>query len=197
MGFKDCMAMLRDREPVSKLDALVQHHAEEDAEHWRWFLNDLNTLNIDGIAQRPPTEILYDLWSDERRAVREAVYAVSHCIQYYQSPAIRLILVEVIEAGYACFTQAMSPVMEKAGLYDQLQYFGHTHNHAEASHELHQNAHDDALEQALSSLNSEQRDAAMTMIDDIEEKIDLMHSCFARAIDKAHQATLSPVRQQQ
>ena len=137
LGFKDCMALLRARSPISDLDRIVQHHAEEDAEHWRWFLADLDTLNIDGIADRRPTEILSDLWSDERRAVREAVYAVSHCIQVHESPALRLIMVEVIEAGYALFTHSMSPVMSEAGLYDKLLYFGHTHNHAEAAHDLH------------------------------------------------------------
>ncbi|MGH2708106.1 MAG: hypothetical protein ACRDJK_07400, partial [Actinomycetota bacterium] len=44
MGFKDVLATLAVNEPQTKYDRQINAYCVEDAEHWRWFLSDLEKL---------------------------------------------------------------------------------------------------------------------------------------------------------
>ena len=95
---------------------------------------------------------------------------------------MRLLLVEVVESGYAAFTRYMSPVMQKAGLYDDLLYFGHTHNDAEADHDLYQDPDAIPMEEVISRLSDQEKAEAGAMISDLFTGLHAMHDCFADSI---------------
>ena len=183
LSFKDCMAMLQSPNPTSALEQVVNAHALEDADHWKWFLQDLNTLDIDGITTRPATEVLGELWSESRAPIRDAVYAIAGYIQQHTNPVFRLLLIEVIEDGYGAFARHMGPVMQEADLYDKLLYFGHTHNEAEAAHEIHQEPL--TVSDLYKQLAAPDQEQALAMVTDVYNRIDAMHTCFANAITPA------------
>ena len=45
MGFKDILAALRDPADTSPLQQSVHQHCDEDAFHWKWYLDDLATID--------------------------------------------------------------------------------------------------------------------------------------------------------
>ena len=70
LGFGDAMAYLRASAGTTTMDALVTQHAEEDAEHWRWFVADLESLALRGIGTRSMGDALLLQWGPTTEPVR-------------------------------------------------------------------------------------------------------------------------------
>lgn len=182
LGFKDCMQLLHTTDPQNEIESIVNTHSEEDQFHWEWFLRDLEKLNIDNIQSKTTTSMLTQMWSDDQMPVRQMVYSTTRYIQNYTNPVLRLILIEVIESGYEAFTKYMSPVIQAAGMYDSLQYFGNIHNEAESDHDRNTNAAQPSLAELVQRLSDQENQMAKDMIEEMYLHLNAMHRCFAEAI---------------
>ena len=182
LGFKDCMKLLHKAKPTNEAEKIVNTHSEEDQFHWQWFLQDLEKLNIGNIQNQTTTSTLSNLWSDELMPVRQMVYTTTRYIQTLHNPILQLILIEVIESGYEAFTKYMSPVIQQAGMYDDLQYFGNVHNEAEADHDWNASDEQQALEKFIQQLSAGEKQVATQMVEDMYAHLNAMHNCFANSI---------------
>jgi hypothetical protein len=141
MGFKDILAALRDNSDKSALQACVHRHCDEDAFHWQWYLEDLETIEHGRrLLRLPAAQAFTDVWSPANHATREAVYHAIHLAKTWGTPFYRMVLIEALEATFACFNQPMYRLVDELGMAERLHYFGQTHQHAEASHAKDQHA---------------------------------------------------------
>ena len=135
MGFKDILAALRDPADSSPLQASVHRHCDEDALHWIWYLEDLATLDHGRrLLEAPTAQAFTEVWSIENHATREAVYHAIHLAKTWRTPFYRMVIIEALEATFACFNEPVYELVTELGLAERLHYFGQVHQHAEASH---------------------------------------------------------------
>lgn len=182
LGFGDAMALLRRTSGSGALDRLVEQHAQEDAEHWRWFVADLESLASEGIGSRSMSDALLRQWGQATAPVRECAWTVHHLLRTHPDALSRLIVLEVCEHGFEAFMDSMRPVVQEAGYYERLRFFGAIHDAAEASHTLHETS--DPLESVdWSGLDVE---ALRHLAETVYDCLDGMHGCYAQEIAAAH-----------
>ncbi len=182
LGFADAMAYLIDDEAEGQGADAVRVHALEDAEHWRWFLQDLKQLEEAGVLLPENGTSLGTQWMPAARPVRAMVYEVMSALRHARQATVRMIALEVCEDGYAAFEGAMTPVVEGAGLFQGLHYLGQTHTAAEAAHEGHQ--HKEVWPpEGWEDLTSEQQRDACALAEHLYTCLDAMHGVFADAIE--------------
>src|SRR5690348_15890972 len=46
LGFRDILSFLKVANPKTDLDALINVHCQEDLDHWKWYLEDLEMLGF-------------------------------------------------------------------------------------------------------------------------------------------------------
>lgn len=46
LGFRDILESMRIKNPKTAVEKMLNTHCEEDSEHWRWFIDDLDTLGM-------------------------------------------------------------------------------------------------------------------------------------------------------
>lgn len=143
--------------PKNDLERAVNTHANEDAGHWPWFLNDLQTSEQNPSADL--TNHLKFLWSDKLINSRKLTY---HLIQsiHNQSAEMRLIVIEVMEAtGNATFDTLASITK---GTDKQLEYCGNIHLSHETGHSI---GSEDEIVDAF-PLTAEERNKASRIINE-------------------------------
>jgi len=184
LAFGDAMAWVRRTAGDSELDAMLCTHAEEDAEHWKWFIEDLETLAAQGVGLRSVGDALLRQWGPDTAAVRECAWVVHHLLRTHDDPVIRLGILEACEHGFEAFMDSMRPVIRGAGQYRALRYFGEVHDHAEAGHALHELA--DPFESVDWSCRDVER--VCRTVQTVYDHLDAMHSSYAVAIAAAREA---------
>lgn len=174
MSFADINKyILPFKSPCNDLERAVNTHAEEDAEHWPWFLNDLKTS-----MQNPSAELaenLRFLWSDTLKNSRMLTY---HLIQtiHNQTAEMRLIIIEVIEAtGNATFDTLASITK---GTEKSLEYCGNLHLSHETGHSI---GSEDEIVDTL-TLTTDERSKASQIID---ECFNAFHQFFDEVFENA------------
>ncbi len=182
LGFGDAMALLRRTAGDTPLDAVVQRHAQEDAEHWQWFVSDLQALASQGVGARSVGDALLRMWGPDTAPARECAWTVHHLLRAPPDPAARLAILEACEHGFEAFMDSMRPVVQAAGQYGELRYLGAVHDDAEAGHALHED------EDPFASIDWTGRDveAIRRAVETVYDRLDGMHSCYAVAIGAAH-----------
>lgn len=181
LAFGDAMALIRRTAGSQSLDAVLRQHAEEDAEHWRWFVFDLETLASQGIGAPSVGAALLRQWGAATAPVRECAWVVHHLLRAHTDPVIRLAILEACEDGFEAFMSSMRPVILAAGQYHQLRYLGAIHDQAEASHALHER--DDPL--AGVDWSSRDVEQIQQVVAQVYRCLDGMHSCYTLAIQQA------------
>lgn len=135
MGFKDILAALCDEDDDSPLQQSVHQHCMEDSFHWQWYLEDLATIEHgQRLINAPIVHAFTDVWSPANHATREVVYHAIHLAKTYRTPYFRMVIIEALEATFACFNEPMYRLVREMGMAEQLHYFGQVHEHAESSH---------------------------------------------------------------
>lgn len=178
MGFKDILAALRDNSDKSALQACVHRHCDEDAFHWRWYLEDLETIEHGRRLLRLPTaQAFTDVWSPANHATREAVYHAIHLAKTWGTPFYRMVLIEALEATFACFNEPMYRLVRELGMAEQLHYFGQRHAHAEASHAKDQH---DALPPSYVP-SEDERTTAGFLVNQVFDTFKRMFDCWHAA----------------
>lgn len=94
MGFRDILFSLKQPNPTNWVEIIVNHHCNEDADHWRWYAQDLERLGFDHAAWGGnPTELFSKLWNDETWESRNLVYLTMHYVRSAPSPIIFLVII--------------------------------------------------------------------------------------------------------
>ncbi len=133
LGFRDILELVKYANPQTDLEKAINHHCEEDSEHWKWFLQDLSAL---GYLNSSTEVFLSKIWSDEGRTPRNMVYFLTHLIQQQKDPYLVWTVIECLEAAFAVFIDKLRPQLVQRGLYRRLMYFGKMHDEGEQSHAL-------------------------------------------------------------
>lgn len=142
---------------------MINRHSYEDESHWRWLLEDMKALGLDGNASF--TEHAAFLWGPETERSRLLTYRLCG-LTYNVDPRITLAVIEALERTGRIFfdhaTRVAAELREEEGV--DLRYFGHVHlgeelghvaNEEGLSHKLAKLEIDDALRQkALAAVDT-------------------------------------------
>jgi hypothetical protein len=135
-------------------------HAEEDANHWQWYLEDLEKLGWN--AETTVIDALHALWSDETACTRLLAYEL--CALVDQAETVeRIAIVEAVEeTGNVVFesTAALAAPLERE-LGQPLRFFGPSHLAFEDGH-LQNGEH---AEIAAIALDDSQRARSVQFVD--------------------------------
>lgn len=133
LGFRDILALAKRKQPKTELDEAINHHCEEDREHWKWFLSDIQKM---GYLDTTPEKFLFRIWSDQEQTPRQMIYHITHLIQSEIDSRLILTMIECLEAAFAVFIETLKPQLVKRGFYEKLIYFGQQHDLGEQSHAM-------------------------------------------------------------
>jgi hypothetical protein len=114
---------------------LVNAHAREDENHWRWFLDDLEKLGFD--ERVTFSDALRFLWSDSTVNTRALTYKMCR-LGYGASSLEKLVLVHVIEAAGKVTVEHVAAVGAEYSKQSgkRLVYMGQHHFATESDHTL-------------------------------------------------------------
>ncbi|QSJ17881.1 hypothetical protein JYQ62_03190 [Nostoc sp. UHCC 0702] len=126
----------REEPTNDPIQAIVNKHTYEDENHWLWFLEDLEKLQLDKTQKF--SDALRFLWSEQTkntRALNYQLYGYTH----KATPIQKLLIIEVIEAtGSIMFYHAAKIAREiKAITKKECRYFADFHLVVETEHMLH------------------------------------------------------------
>lgn len=163
MSFADLYQfVLQVNPPSDRFQELVNAHAQEDANHWRWFLDDVEKLGFDDKVSF--TEALRFIWDEATVNTRALTYRMCR-LGYGASTLEKLVLVHVIEAAGKLTVDAVSAVgaewSKQTG--KKLVYLGQHHLASESEHTLE----DADVHRGIEAiqLSPDQRPGLLTMID--------------------------------
>ncbi|WP_426747688.1 hypothetical protein VZQ01_10075 [Myxococcus faecalis] len=166
-------------EPRDALEEAVNLHTREDENHWPWFLNDLEALELNG--PRTLTHHLRQLWSDDTAPARRLTYTLAGCIRG-TSALQRWVLIEVMEETGNVMFRALTPVAkeleEAEGL--RLEFAGSLHLSHETGHAVGFDVDHSGLLEAR--LTPRERAPLLSMVD-------ASHAAFSEFVDALYRAT--------
>lgn len=177
MGFKDIMHFLKYPEPNTDAERHVNQHCDEDAGHWEWYLKDLERLGYDFSSWGSDlTSFFNSLWSDDNQACRRLVYSTLHYKSCTDDAAVRLVIIEVMEATFGVFMDALHASTYHTQVYSDLEFFGEKHRQAEHSHSMGSWVDGEHLSLDLTQirLTPDSRRLAIRIVDDLFQQFDDM-----------------------
>ena len=125
--------VFREAQPLNKLQHIINEHAKEDEEHWRWFVTDIEKLNCNPIQNFSKT--LKSIWSEETKITRQISYLVAG-YTLTAEPIIKIAAIEALEAVgnvFFCASSQVASELQKTTRQDYL-YFGESHLKLETGH---------------------------------------------------------------
>jgi hypothetical protein len=137
MGFKDVLASLAVANVRNEIDKKINAYCVEDAEHWRWYLDDLGKLgySLDSWGKTIP-EFCNEVWSPTTEINRKTIFALIHYSKLATDPLLKLVLIQVFEATGVVFIGHTRKAAMAMGHDDTLLYFGKTHYEEEFGHSV-------------------------------------------------------------
>ncbi|MEB7883006.1 hypothetical protein [Serratia fonticola] len=118
-------------DPKDELEKSINKHAKEDANHWPWFITDLQQLHMN--ESSPFTDVLQYLWSEGLAASRKLTYDLIE-LMAGKDAKTRLVIIEVMEAtGNVMFT-TLNEVTAGSSL--KLEFCGSLHASHESGHAI-------------------------------------------------------------
>lgn len=136
MSFADLYEFVLQVHPATDAhQELVNAHALEDANHWRWFLDDLEKLGFD--EKLTFSDALRFVWHESTANTRALTYKMCR-LGYGATSLEKLVLVHVIESAGKTTVDAVSSVgveySKQSGR--KLVYLGHHHLATESAHTI-------------------------------------------------------------
>jgi hypothetical protein len=184
LGFRDVLSYLKRPNPKDVWDHAINIHCDEDANHWLWFIQDLQKIGVKETAWGQDfAELLTATWSEAGYASRDMVYTLIHYAKTTSDPFINLAVIESLEAAFAVFIDALMPQIEKKGWQDDLRYFGSRHHQDESNHALGSWVGEVSIENSLKnvSLNDFQKREAELIIQEIFQRFEsIFESWFSQ-----------------
>ncbi|HEY7773741.1 MAG TPA: hypothetical protein VIC26_11205 [Marinagarivorans sp.] len=194
LGFKDMLAVTAYPNPKTRLEHDLNTHCKEDAEHWQWFLHDLQTLSTLGLitntATCSPQAVLADIWSERNFEVRKFTYDLVKRLDDEPSAAKKHMIVECLEAAFGVFVQHLTTMSKHLKVYDKLKYFGQQHHIDEAQHAM--GAWVDGHKEGSSHLSAADYAQLQPVVEEIFSGFNAMFDCWLEAVN---QAASRPVNQ--
>jgi hypothetical protein len=176
MTFADlCSFFLPVEPPTDRFDELANMNLSEEGDHWKWFLADLSSLELDPTMRL--TDAMRLLWSDATSKTRRLSYEICRLSAGLNS-IHRLVLVLSIEAtGRVALESAAPAGREVASLLGKkLVYFGAQHLDSEHGHTLSE-------DQVRGELASLELDAPTC--EQLEAQVDRVFGYFREMLDDA------------
>lgn len=136
MTFSDLYAHVLKVEPTTdRYQELVNSHAREDEDHWKWFLTDLPRLESD--PEMRFSDALRFVWSDASLHTRLLSYQMCR-LGYQADPLRKLVLVHCIESVGKVTVKHVAEVGQQftRETGQKLVYFGKHHHDSESDHTL-------------------------------------------------------------
>jgi hypothetical protein len=133
MSFADLCTLILHEEPArDEFAHVVNAHAVEDSDHWRWYLHDLGQLGLD--RPQPISDALRFLWGKETARARMLTYRLCQ-LSLGQSSLQKLVVILALEAmAKLGFEHTARVARELDGR--ELVYFGGRHIETELDHSL-------------------------------------------------------------
>lgn len=133
MGFRNFLELVSVENPETEIDKIINHHCEEDEGHWRWYLRDIQRLDID--VEMSFSDFGRFISNSNSQNIRKFYYlAMKHSLSH-SNRIMTLICLEVLEAGFATFITSVHESLRELNLFSQLEYFGRKHYEAEMAHD--------------------------------------------------------------
>jgi hypothetical protein len=137
MGFKDVLAALYRKEAKTDVELAINAYCGEDAEHWRWFLEDLEKLGFDLTTWgKNISEWCNEVWSPSTEVNRKTIFHLVHGATECRDPIYSLALIWVFEATGVVFIGHTRKAAVALGMDDELNYFGRVHFEEEFGHSV-------------------------------------------------------------
>lgn len=152
--------------PGDRFQELVNAHLEEEDNHWKWFLADLEALGMSPTLRF--TDALRLLWGAETSKTRALAYQVCR-LSSGLSSLEKLVLFHAIEATGRVALEALAPVGAKfeAESGKRLVYFGQRHLDTERHHTVEQESTHQYLESV--DVDAAQAERLIAIVDEIFE----------------------------
>jgi hypothetical protein len=137
MGFKDVLDELRRPDARDELDRQINAYCGEDAEHWRWYLRDLEKLgySLDSWGSSL-SELCNEVWSPATRINRSIIFRLVERSHASKDPLLAMVLIQVFEATGVVFIAHTRGAARAMGLEQELLYFGRVHYEEEFGHSV-------------------------------------------------------------
>jgi hypothetical protein len=173
MGFKDVLGALYRDEPKCNIEHAINAYCGEDAEHWRWYLDDLQKLgfSLTTWGQDIPS-FCNEVWSPATSENRKAIFRLVDYANACRDPLYAMCLIFVFEATGVVFIGHTRKAAVALGMDEQLTYFGRIHFEEEFGHSVQ--AHDLAGE----TLSPEVYPLVSAMVDDLFACYDRLFSAW-------------------
>ena len=178
MGFKDLMQLVRYHHPSNDLERSVNTHSDEDSNHWEWYLRDLEFIS-GKFKNAHSRELISEVWADETMQVRDTIYTFAGHIKSFSNPVARMLMIEVLEITFDKFKESVHPMLKKADLYGQLDYFGKTHQETEENHST--GISDDEINGLIALLPDELKEEMVEVVNSLFDKMYAMAANWAEA----------------
>ena len=156
--------VFREKEPVAKLEHIINEHTYEDDHHWPWFVTDLEKLGFN--SQMNFTQILRYLWGEQSKISRQLSYQLS-AYTLQAEPIIKIAAIEAIEAtGHVLFSRTSKVAAELTEITGQkYTYFGDFHFNLESGHAMGTEGGEEFL--ASIKLSDSQRQEAFEVVEKV------------------------------
>lgn len=138
MGFKDVLGILRRPTSQAKFDRYINAYCAEDADHWRWYLEDLRTLGyaLGSLGGDFPS-FCDRAYGPDTEINRTTIFRLAHyAAQTKADPLLALLLITTFEATGIVFIGHTRKAATSLGLDDGLSYFGREHYEEEFGHSV-------------------------------------------------------------
>ena len=192
MGFKDILFDLQREGEIDSVQKAVNEHCQEDNGHWKWFLNDLERIQVPGnFLDDSKWNIFAELWSDNSWPIRNTVYEAIHLGRKASTSRLRLLMLEVIEAIFSVYAESINVLVKQQGKWETYEFFGKVHYDAENDHSC-----GSWLDGGKTTLESEE---GMTEEEIAfgQELIEGMFGCFHKMFHKWHETQQYHLQRQQ
>lgn len=135
-GFADLHSMIlpypESEAAGDEVKKAINSHAEEDANHWGWYLGDIQKLGLD--QELKFSDTLQLLWGERTKMQRLATYRLCQLAGSAEDPMLRCCLIKAIEAFGEIIFETVARVShqfeKETGI--RLEYLGDIHAEREA-----------------------------------------------------------------
>jgi hypothetical protein len=170
LGFTDLCKYGFCQEPTNnKIQSILNQHAHEDGNHWKWFIEDMESLGFN--CQLAMNDALNFLWHEETKISRLVTYELYKYIAE-GTEIEKLIILESIEGVADIFLSSTKKVTDELQLITnkEYKYFGGLHVAAEQEHE----AHSDDMHEYIQTLciTAENRQHSVYLVEKVFELFD-------------------------
>ncbi|MBH8561449.1 hypothetical protein I8748_04520 [Nostoc sp. CENA67] len=173
MSFQDLLRINLSQVTDKEYYQLVRQHLMEDVGHEKWFLDDLELMNL----EQPNLQVLY---SKPHADVRDATFSLMSEVFRATYDYERIIIILTLESAGHVFFESVANFVDKHNYNHKFKYFSNHHLGIEKKHELFE----DKIQLYLNNiqLNHEEMNNISNMIDRMYKAFELMFDGLAIAM---------------